>query len=312
MSGYDVIFPIVFVVFIFYLLFARSHGSKVIRFHESEGIRVASDDENHAIMMHFPDRFGDHATWQLLQSRFFPWQMFSLGLLTGMWVAAIVARATHTAPAPAGGALWVFAWLAVFALVWTALYAGERLYMTRLRRSGRFEALIAGGADPLQIAAAVHFWMHRFKVHGILALSVGGLLMSLGDFRLLSVGLFLGALCTAFYVHSRLDQFHWVVPRELEKGLQGLGEHLADGGWVMPAGLILLTALFGMRSVFPIDSPVLLYGTACVVVLVLWSERVSRGDDQSRDLEEWREAYRERMIRAAAPTVAAAEAQTAQ
>jgi hypothetical protein len=283
-------------LFLIQLLF-RPHRSRVISFADDGGMRVATDESGNVIMMHLGDRRGDSRVYEMLRERFFPYQMFAVGILTGVCGAILAARLFGIGHSREATAFWMVGWILLFAAVAGGLYLGERSHVARLRRRGVFDELVEDGADPIRVAAALHFWTHRFKLMGIVALAVGATLIALGQDHLVALATFLVAVSGAFYLHSRQEHFQWVSPRDLERAVMPAHQHLLDGAFVMPLGLLALAVSFGILPMLREGSTLPLFVTATVVSLAIWSVGVSRSSQAQHALGEWRTVFRDRITR---------------
>lgn len=243
--------------------------------------------------IHFRDGRGNEEVYHLISGKLVGWHMFALGVLAGTCLTSFAVRLALPSPAPLDSTLWMSCWLIVVALVWGVVSMAERSYVAQLRTRGVFDQLLTDGKDPLTVAGALHFSARRFRVLQVITAFSGAGVLALADGFLIPVLMLLVACLVWYFTWKKRSS--WVTPHDLEHSLLSSGEHIINGGWITPIGVLLFAASLGLLHFWRAEISLLMYAAIAGIVLVLWSERVSRSGNNPGTLPELQEYFRHRL-----------------
>lgn len=256
---------------------------------------VASTEDGRVVMLGFPCREGDPQAQALMRQTLLPAHMFALGAMSGVGAALTAAKLALGSGAPANSVIWLCVWLGIVGATWCLSYMVERCGVARMRARGRFDEILLAGADPLRVAAALHYCGRRFAIWSVVVAFLGGSLLTATDAQGAIISLFMLAAAGVFYLHMRSTSFSWATPRDLERRLLTAREHLLDGGWVVPAGVLLMAASVGLLYFYRTRTSLIMSLAVTGIALVLWSERVSRLESHRYGLDELRSRLKQRL-----------------
>lgn len=293
MAGVEVLVGTVIVAVVISLLLSKPDRSRVSTISNLGGISVGLAEDGRARMIRAANPQGDPDAQAIISQTIYPWHMYALGILTGVCVATFVSKIVHPASAPWNVMAWMFLWLGVVGFVWLMSVVAERRQIARMRRRGKFDELLAAGADPIQIAAAFYHSSRRFTTACIVFTFSGGALLTALDRRGPLISAAMLAVALVYWWHSRREDARWATPVELLDRFRTFREHMLDGGWVAPAGLLLFAASFELLHFARIETSLIVFVAGLGIALVLWSERASRVTSRAMKLDECRSRLRE-------------------
>ena len=293
MAGVGVLVGIVVVAVIISVLLSRPDRSKVVTISNLGPLSVGSADDGQVRMLRVADPKGDPDAQAIISQTVFPWHMFAMGILTGLCIATFVSKFLHPASAPWNVVAWMFLWLAMVALVWVMSAVAERRQLLCMRRRGTFDELLAAGSDPIQIAASFLYSTRRFTTSCIVFTFAGGALLTALDKRGPLISAAMLAVALVYWWYSRREESWWVTPVEMLDRFHTFRQHLYNGGWVAPAGLLLFASLFELLHFARLETSMIVLVAGLGIAIVLWSERASRGASRAMRLDECRTRLRE-------------------
>jgi hypothetical protein len=296
MAGVQVLVGVVIVAVVISLLLSKPDRSRVSTISNLGAMSVGSTEDGRARMIKVANPKGDPDAQSIITRTIFPWHMFALGILTGICVATFVSKIVHPASAPWNVVAWMFLWLSVVGFVWLMSTVVERRQIMRMRRRGKFDELLAAGVDPIQIAAAFQHSARRFTTACIVYTFAGGALLTALDRRGALISAAMLAVALVYWWYAGREDARWFTPVELLDRFRSFREHLFDGGWVAPAGLLLFAASFELLHFARFETSLIVFVAGVGIALVLWSERASRVAAQAMRLDEFRTRLRDLLV----------------
>jgi hypothetical protein len=183
------------------------------------------------------------------------------------------------------------------------VFVAERRFMLGMLRRGDLLEMLQAGSDATAMAAAAYFSMRHHRFWSILTMFAGVIVISLGDWGIM------GTMCVLmiaglFWRRSQKNMWDRVAPWELEKQVLSFREHLLEGGWIAPAGLLLMLASLGLMYFWNFNGTLLLLMLNGAIVLVVWSEHASRVNSRMLGVGGWQRIFRSRLTGVTVPEAA--------
>lgn len=270
------------------------------------GFLTAKDNEGRIERIQFSPEVYASPVYREFSQALVPINMFSLGTLLGICISLAVAKGILQTSNPADAISWMVMWLLVIALVWTLGFFVERHRVFEARQNGKFDQMMRDGADPVSVVAGIYFATRSFRVWSSIVMLCGTAVLSLEAIAInplpsVAISICSIALAGLIWQYAHRRRFFLVQPRRLERQLLSYGEYLLDGGWVVPAGTLLIVASLALMYFWRADVLLLVFIVISGVLLAAWSERASCAEANRRHLAEWRNRLRERLSVPAAP-----------